>query len=117
MHPSPRAARGTWPVIEHDRNGVGHAVANRRDAVRGAGSGRHHKDADLTGRAGIAGRHESGALLTGGYDELDGLPAVLLAILVETEDGVVGRKNSSSAVSEDGIDTLVGKSPDDDVPA
>ena len=52
-----------------------------------------------------------------GNDKLDGPPTILLAVFVKTKDGVVGRKNGSSAVSEDGVDALVGERPDDDVPA
>src|SRR5210317_376315 len=53
----------------HDRNGIGHTVAYRRNGVGGARTGSHHDHANLAGGAGVTGRHKGCALFVCGYDQ------------------------------------------------
>ncbi len=93
---------------DDDRHGVRHAVAHGGYRVGRARAGRHHHDADLAARAGIAGRHESGALFVGRDDQRHRRAAVVACVqLVVAEHRVVGRQDGAAAVAEDRVDPLI----------
>jgi hypothetical protein len=105
------------PADHDDRNGVGHAVAHRRHAVRRAGSRRDHHDADAPARARVAGGHEPRALLVRGHDQRHRLDAAVRVRRVVAEHRVVSRQDRAAAVAENRLDALVGEHLNDDIGA
>ena len=87
----------------HDRYGVRHAIANRRDHVRGAGARGDERDANLAAGAGEACSHESGALLVGRDDQRHRG----IVLFVVQKHGIVNGQNGPAAVAENGVHTLV----------
>ena len=103
----PMALRGTWPQITtigmesamQSRIGVTVLVAPGPDVTMA------HADAAAGAR--VTRGHEARALLVGGHDERHLRLALLRAVFVEAEHGVVGRQDGAARVAENRGYTLV----------
>src|SRR5439155_14533770 len=65
----------------------------------------------------ISGGHESGALLVGRNDQINGFSAFRFLLGVEAKQGIVGRKNCAAAVPKQHLHALIRQHLDDHIRA
>ena len=91
------------PGDADDRDRIHQRVGETRDRIGRAGARRHQQCSDFAGRASIAFRSVSRALLVADKDVFD---------LILLEYGVVDRQNGAARITENVLDALIGQRRD-----